>query len=273
MAFLINQNVVTAASGFPYTIAVPGSYKLTGNLTVRPGVDAIDIVVPGVTLDLNGFAITCPGCTGASGAGINSTSAGTTVRNGTILGFHAGLVFTQGAAKVDLVTILGSGTSGYTVGILSYSDLRISNSSVSNNDYGVSSSGDLALTHSVIKQNYYGVSTQGDGLIVENVIQGNTVGLSGFAGSLFGSQCFFRKRRQCEWGRIAEEQPLFQHNLLDVWPASGEVNRESPGADRLRRAQALPTLCAFRPAPIGVVGKDEISGRACFTMALNRQAS
>jgi len=188
--FLINQNVVTAASGFPYTIAVPGSYKLTGNLTVRPGVDAIDIVVPGVTLDLNGFVITCPGCTGASGAGINSTSAGTTVRNGTILGFHAGLVFTQGAAKVDLVTILGSGTSGYTVGILSYSDLRISNSSVSNNDYGVSSSGDLALTHSVIKQNYYGVSTQGDGLIVENVIQGNTVGLSGFAGSLFGSNVF-----------------------------------------------------------------------------------
>jgi hypothetical protein len=36
---LINQSTVIAAGGFPYTISRPGSYKLSGNLTVPTGVD------------------------------------------------------------------------------------------------------------------------------------------------------------------------------------------------------------------------------------------
>lgn len=48
------------APGFPVTISQPGSYKLTGNLTVPANTTAIDITVPGVTLDLNGFSIMGP---------------------------------------------------------------------------------------------------------------------------------------------------------------------------------------------------------------------
>src|SRR5215467_12950021 len=65
---LINQSTITAAGGFPYIINQPGSYKLSGNVTMSttptgnylgvPVVDlAIGIASSNVTLDLNGFTI------------------------------------------------------------------------------------------------------------------------------------------------------------------------------------------------------------------------
>ena len=44
--------------GFPVKITVPGSYKLTSNLEVPLHIQAILVVSPGVTIDLNGFAYT-----------------------------------------------------------------------------------------------------------------------------------------------------------------------------------------------------------------------
>ena len=62
---LINQSTVMAAGNFPYVISNPGSYKLSGNLTMYTtqngnvsGIDvAIGIAQSNVTLDLNGFSI------------------------------------------------------------------------------------------------------------------------------------------------------------------------------------------------------------------------
>jgi len=60
---LINQSTIMNAGGFPYTISQPGSYKLSGNLTMTStaggnfsGIDiAIIISSSNVTLDFNGF--------------------------------------------------------------------------------------------------------------------------------------------------------------------------------------------------------------------------
>src|ERR1700760_2943950 len=47
--------------GFPVTISQPGSYRLTGNLTVPDAnTTAIQITADGVTIDLNGFSIIGP---------------------------------------------------------------------------------------------------------------------------------------------------------------------------------------------------------------------
>src|SRR6266436_6650069 len=62
---LINQSTVMAAGGFPYVISQPGSYKLSGNLTMNTtntgnyrGNDVpIVISSSSVVLDLNGFSI------------------------------------------------------------------------------------------------------------------------------------------------------------------------------------------------------------------------
>ena len=90
------------APGFPITICAPGSYKLDGDLNVPANTDGIDIAVPNVTIDLNGFAIsgpvTCTGygttlhCAGsASGGGIQEVGSfvagNITVRHGTVRGF------------------------------------------------------------------------------------------------------------------------------------------------------------------------------------------
>jgi hypothetical protein len=88
---LINQSTVTAAGGFPYTISVEGSYKLSGNLVVPVGVNGINITASHVTLDLNGFSITGSPADSSFFIGINANSGGTqqaiTVRNGSISGF------------------------------------------------------------------------------------------------------------------------------------------------------------------------------------------
>src|SRR5438477_12305218 len=65
---LINQNAALAGNvtpgdtpGFPVTISVSGSYKLSGNLTVPDAnTSAIQISADYVTIDLNGFSIIGP---------------------------------------------------------------------------------------------------------------------------------------------------------------------------------------------------------------------
>src|SRR5512140_1214692 len=48
-------------AGFPVTISEPGSYRLSGNLTVADAAStAIQITADNVTLDLNGFTISGP---------------------------------------------------------------------------------------------------------------------------------------------------------------------------------------------------------------------
>jgi hypothetical protein len=78
--------------GAPFSIAQPGSYVLTGNITSASG--CISISASDVTLDLNGYTLTCTTTTGLP-LFINSPSAGSggrvTVRNGTIVGGESGI--------------------------------------------------------------------------------------------------------------------------------------------------------------------------------------
>jgi hypothetical protein len=110
----------TPISSAPFTIAAPGSYYLTTNLTVSGG-DAITIAANGVTLDLNGFTIASTAAS-AAGTGISINN----VRNLAILNG-----FIQGG-----VTNNGSGVysgSGFWDGIYGYpvQNARVSGVSVS----------------------------------------------------------------------------------------------------------------------------------------------
>ncbi len=95
---LINQSTVMATGGFPYRITQPGSYRLTGNLTIgstqNGNLDSVDSAIwiqsNNVTLDLNGFSIIVTDSLG--GALTHPIYAiveagryrGITIRNGTI---------------------------------------------------------------------------------------------------------------------------------------------------------------------------------------------
>ena len=102
-------------AGFPVTISVPGSYRLTGNLTVPDAnTTAINIRSDNVSLDLNGFTIAGPNtcnlsagppavtCTAnGSGVGVFSDSK-TDVRNGIIRGFGSEGIIIFGGKLTDL---------------------------------------------------------------------------------------------------------------------------------------------------------------------------
>jgi hypothetical protein len=91
---LIDQNKALAgnvtagdAPGYPVTINTPGSFRLSGNLTVPAGVDGIVFGADGVTFDLNGFSISGGG-PGRNGlADLQFARSRISVRNGQVLGF------------------------------------------------------------------------------------------------------------------------------------------------------------------------------------------
>ncbi len=73
-----------------FVISQPGSYYLTGNLTVSTTKHGISIETDNVTLDLNGFAIISNAASG-SGIGVNVPTGRVNlcVRNGTIRGWRS----------------------------------------------------------------------------------------------------------------------------------------------------------------------------------------
>jgi len=102
------------ASGYPVTIASPGSYRLTSDLTTN-SVNTTLIVVDSdqVSIDLNGFSLTGPvTCSGSSlscsgsgtGDGIDAgNESDIVIRNGTISGMgDNGIRVCRGARLADL---------------------------------------------------------------------------------------------------------------------------------------------------------------------------
>jgi len=131
---LIDQNRALAgnvtpgdAPGFPVSINQPGSYRLSGNLTVSGSVNAIEINASEVTLDLNGFAIVGPTvCTGTglscspigSGTGIVTPGApsGVSVYNGSVRGMFQGIHLNGRANLIEKIRAQGNSDAGIVIG-------------------------------------------------------------------------------------------------------------------------------------------------------------
>src|ERR1051325_5660507 len=114
--------------GFPVTISVPGSYKLSSNLTV-PDVDttAIEVTATNTTIDLNGCSIIGPTvCTGVpatcsssgNGIGISAISKfGIKVFNGNIQGMGGfGILASILDSLVERVNASSNGKEGINAG-------------------------------------------------------------------------------------------------------------------------------------------------------------
>ena len=109
--------------GLPVTIANPGSYRLTGNLTTSSvNQTLIEVTTDDVNIDLNGFSllgpVTCSGGTlvcssSGSGVGIDAdTRTNIRVRNGTISGMgNTGLIVGRGA-YIESLTVSENSDSG-----------------------------------------------------------------------------------------------------------------------------------------------------------------
>lgn len=86
----LNSTNTPGDSNDEFVISAPGGYFLTANLDVGKS-NGIDVTVPGVTIDLNGFRIDRASGSGGDGIDIESAALGCIVKNGSIDGFDNGI--------------------------------------------------------------------------------------------------------------------------------------------------------------------------------------
>jgi hypothetical protein len=174
---LISQNAAIAGNvtpgdtpGFPVTISVPGSYRLSTNLTVPDtSTDAILITANDVTLDLNGFSIIGPAvCKGfppvcspvVVGNGVTSFSDDITVLRGKIRGMGFGIFLRGNASRVEKIHAIGNAGAGISA----------------------TATGDNSVIRCAANGN------AGEGISVSGLADGNTAMFNGGNGiSIFGS--------------------------------------------------------------------------------------
>ncbi|HZO53192.1 MAG TPA: right-handed parallel beta-helix repeat-containing protein [Bryobacteraceae bacterium] len=211
---LIDQNRALAGNvtpgdtaGFPVTISVSGSYRLSGNLTVPDAeTTAILVTADNVTIDLNGFSIIGPvvcaplgpdpaSCTPfGQGVGVDARGGGSgknnlTVVNGTIRGMGANAVFATGKhAYIEKVRAVSNGFTGLGIGgdaivtgniVILNSGAGIDvfagratitgNTVLSNDGFGIRTSCPSVVTGNVVANNFSGnISTTGIGCVSVN---------------------------------------------------------------------------------------------------------
>lgn len=95
--------------------------KLKADLTCAPDVDGLFINAHGVTVNLNGFAITG---SGVSSGVFNVGFADVTIKNGTIVGFQDG-VRADGVADIDIKNLMLSGQSASSIVIVNSVGVKI----------------------------------------------------------------------------------------------------------------------------------------------------
>lgn len=177
---------VTSADdpGFPVTIGTAGSYRLTGNLsTTAASVPVVQITADDVTLDLNGFRISCSSrgfppepCT-LDNAGIRADTDFTriAVRNGTINGVGGYGIFLIGTHNtVENVRIFSAGRDGLALGSYCIVDKVIS---TDNGDDGIDVADWCSVSNSVVDENGETGIEGGDGArLFGNVARNNASG-------------------------------------------------------------------------------------------------
>jgi hypothetical protein len=188
---LINQSTVMSSGGFPYHITQTGSYRLSGNLVATRDQQAILINANNVTLDMNGFNVSCnfeaslppggtfscigdPGDSGSVG-GVSDLS----IRNGTVT--------VTSEVGVDTVAFLFA-VGFYQSATLIVEDLHIEFSATTANTK-------VALVppaHSIIRHNVLEGNSPVQGIYRQcpSVFEGNINTTGGGGGT--GSGCVYR---------------------------------------------------------------------------------
>jgi parallel beta helix pectate lyase-like protein len=209
---LIDQNRALAgnvtpgdAPGFPVSITQPGSYKLSGILTVPDtNTDGIVISADHVTIDLNGFAIlgsavcSSAGCSPTSGQGDGIETSGPTydnitVRNGTIQG--------MGGSGLNL---FGSSL------LVEYLHVR-SNSARGMQIFSGSEGTPSVVRHNIVEQNGGVGIILSAGLVSDNIVNANNqTGI--FVGKAIVVGNFFSRNHG--FGLIGDTKMVYYRNLF-----------------------------------------------------------
>jgi len=108
----IETTRAAAGSRAIFILSKSGSYLLLKNIVdTRPGVDAVQVTAPDVTVDLQGFIIS--GAVAGTGVGVNATGqSDVVIRNGTISGMGGAAIVTGTNARISGITATGDSSAG-----------------------------------------------------------------------------------------------------------------------------------------------------------------
>lgn len=163
---LINQSTVMASGGFPYSITQPGSYRLTGNLTVPDAnTSAIVISAVSVTLDLNGFSIIGPTiCTGTPVTSCSPTGTG------------SGVTASFFGARRDITVVNGSvrGMGAYGINLDGVDDITVEKvRATSNGTIGIIVGPNSVIVGNIANNNGFRGIQNAQGILSDNIAAGN----------------------------------------------------------------------------------------------------
>jgi|EndMetStandDraft_3_1072993.scaffolds.fasta_scaffold51404_1 hypothetical protein len=162
------------APGFPVTLSVPGSYRLSGNLTVLTPTDGIVITADRVTLDLNGFSVIGSG----TGKGISNGLAGrigTSIRNGTITNFQDGISLKESGTELatsEIIQVRAIGNAGSGI-LASAHSVVTGNTAVGNGLFGIHTGPASNVSDNNASRNETGLRVEVDTLVSRNTATRN----------------------------------------------------------------------------------------------------
>ena len=156
------------APGFPITLSKSGSYVFKSNLLPPAGVNGIEVTVPYVTIDFDGFLLH-----GGSAASIGITTTGNalTVKNGIIAHFNlVGIQASTAYVSVENVQIMENGQNGVSLGDYA----KVTGSIISaNGSSGIDCGNYCHVEGNVLSSNKFRGVYVGSGSILGNTIQNN----------------------------------------------------------------------------------------------------
>jgi hypothetical protein len=230
--------------GFPVTISVPGSFRLTGNLLVASASTAISIEAQNVSLDLGGFSVagpnSCSGypttsCTtigGNAGIAANANAHQVRIENGVVRSFNGRGVWLQGASSTaENLRVLVNGDAGievggagrvvrcvslanYTIGIFVLNDGMVESSEArANRAVGILVRDHGTVTDSVALSNTYGIIAENGGRLERNAARVN--GIAGIETAGTPGQVFENVSYQNQLGYVINGGWLTSRNVAE----------------------------------------------------------
>jgi parallel beta-helix repeat protein len=176
----IAQTIIPSSTTFPYTISVPGSYKLGGNLKVTAtGINAINVTAPNVTIDLGGYTISGPlvctsvSCSSGSASSGISSNGYIVIQNGFVSGFTYCL--TGVTALIQNMGVSSCGDGIYFSSTVPATTTLVRNSVTNCASFGIYAT-NAVITENNVSGNKYGIYALNSTLF-NNEIMGSTYGL------------------------------------------------------------------------------------------------
>jgi hypothetical protein len=170
---IVGGGVGTKISSVPYTIAAPGFYYLTKDLTYNGTTNAITVNADNVTVDLMGFTLANGGAPGGTIGIFMTGRANVEVRNGSVQGFYAG-VWEQGSGNRHRAINIRATNNSYGI-LFNGNNHQIKNCNASNNTVTGFYLNAGIIADCVAGNNEFGILIYGPGNVLGNSACNNSL--------------------------------------------------------------------------------------------------